>query len=659
MLGFIAYVTLQRGHKQGGVMTLQVDARHPPSKERTAPDKLDSMSSPARTEAESTGAIVPGATSVSDTVTRFSVWAPEHERIDVHILSPEDRLAPMERTDRGYHVAIGEGVGEGVTYKFRLSDGRELPDPASRFQPEGVHGPSQVVNTSFAWSDDGWRGIPLAEYVIYELHVGTFTPEGTFDGVIDRLDELKELGITAVELMPVAQFPGERNWGYDGVGLFAPQNSYGGPGGLRRFVDACHARGIAAILDVVYNHLGPEGNYLREFGPYFTDKYQLFWGDAINYDGSDSDEVRRYFIENALMWVRDYHFDALRLDAVHGIFDQSAKPFLRELADDIRAESDRLDRRIQLIAESDLNDPQLVRPADAGGSGLDAQWSDDFHHALHSLLTGERDGYYADYGGVGQLAKCYRRAYAFAGEYSAFRRRRHGQPPTGLPGEAFVVCAQNHDQVGNRMLGERLASLTSLEGLKLAAAATILSPFIPLLFMGEEYGESAPFLFFVDHADPELLKAVNAGRIKEFEAFGWTEHPPEPGDPDTFDRSRPNPAQASSGRGAVLRSFYRELLRLRRETPALAHLSLDDIEVTEDETDRTITVRRWHGDSQVLIAMNFAEAPASVSIASRWRKLLDSADARWSGPGTTAPERIADETILLAPQSVAVYSAGG
>jgi maltooligosyltrehalose trehalohydrolase len=451
----------------------------------------------------------------------------------------------------------------------------------------------------------------------------------------------------------VAQFPGRRNWGYDGVGVYAVQNSYGGPDGLREFVDACHARSLAVVLDVVYNHFGPEGNYLNELGDYFTDRYNIFWGDAINYDGPSSDDVRRFFIENALMWIRDYHIDALRLDAVHAIFDQSAHHFLQELGERVHGEAQRLNRRIYLIAESDLNAPRIVRPVDQGGYGLDAQWDDDFHHALHSALTREAGGYYSDYAEVSKFAKCYRTAYALTGEYSAFRRRSHGAPPVGLHGEKFVVCAQNHDQIGNRATGDRLSTLTTFEGLKLAAGAVLLSPFIPMLFMGEEYGETRPFLYFVDHSDPNLLAQVADTRLREFADSDWQGDPPDPTSPDTFERSRLDRSLAQSSMNAVLRNLYRELIRLRKETPALISLRLDMVDVTQP-AEKTIVVKRWSGNDIAVIAMNFDESEAPVNIAEgEWAIALDTADTRWAGPGSGV---MSGGIITLRPQSLVLLT---
>ncbi|MFZ3044571.1 MAG: malto-oligosyltrehalose trehalohydrolase, partial [Desulfatirhabdiaceae bacterium] len=429
-----------------------------------------------------------GATPLGNGRCRFRVWAPFMDCVDVHILSSKNRLESLTRDRHGYHEGIHDDVEPGVNYLFRLNGSQERPDPASRFQPQGVHGPSQVVDPAFAWTDDNWRGVARHRTIIYELHVGIFTDSGTFDAAIDRLDDLVSLGITAVELMPVAQFPGDRNWGYDGVYPFAAQNSYGGPQGLKRLVNACHHRGLAVILDVVYNHLGPEGNYLRDFGPYFSNHYHTPWGQPINFDGNYSDHVRRYFIENARYWITECHIDALRLDAVHAILDFSARTFLQELAEIVKDLAEDLGRHIHLFAESALNDTRLIRSPDLGGFGLDAQWNDDLHHALHAVITGERRGYYCDFGRFEQLLKALRDGFVYDGQYSEYRKRRHGNSSRSIPPHRFVGFAQNHDQIGNRLQGDRLSTIVSFEALKMVAGIILLSPSLPLLFMGEEYG---------------------------------------------------------------------------------------------------------------------------------------------------------------------------
>jgi len=589
-----------------------------------------------------------GATYYGDGRCRFMVWAPLAERVEVRLVSPNERVVPLERYSQGYHRAVLDDCRPPQHYVYRLfkdqaGDPIERPDPASHCQPEGVHGPSQVVEPHFDWEDADWHGLPLTKYIIYELHVGTFTPEGTFDAVIDHLEELKELGITAVELMPVAQFPGARNWGYDGVYPFAVQNSYGGPQGLKRLVNACHLKGLAVILDVVYNHLGPEGNYLRDFGPYFTDFYRTPWGEAVNFDGPHSDDVRRYFIEYVLYWIEDCHIDALRIDAVHAILDFSARPFLETLARTVHRAADRLNRRIHCIAESALNDTRIIRPRELGGFALDAQWNDDFHHALHALLTGEQSGYYQDFGGLHHLARAWRRGFVYDGQYSRFRQRAHGNSSRSIPAQQLVVFAQNHDQIGNRMLGERLSGLVSFESLKLAAGLVLLSPFIPLVFMGEEYGETAPFQYFIEHSDPELVNAVRAGRRREFEAFGWQAEPPDPQDEATFLEAKLDRTLRETSLGRVLPEFYRELIRLRKEIAALAQLSKKHLNVVADYDHRILYARRRTGSDEAFLIFGFNSQQVAVPVplpGGRWKKILDSADQRWLGPGSLLPEEI-------------------
>ncbi len=605
-----------------------------------------------------------GARVLGNGKVRFRVWAPGTEQLSVRIFSGKrSRTAALLKEERGYFSAIVDGAGEGDRYVYVLENGTERSDPASKFQPDGVHGPSQIVaQGNFSWSDIRWRGRALDEYVIYELHVATFTGGGTFEAVIPMLDHLLDLGITAVELMPVAQFPGERNWGYDGVYPFAPQNSYGGPTGLKKLVDACHGRGLAVILDVVYNHLGPEGNYLHGFGPYFTDRYRTPWGDAVNFDGPYSDEVRRFFIENALYWVNEYHVDALRLDAIHGIFDFSARHVLEELATEVHREAKLLGRKIYLIAESDLNDVRLINPLNKGGCGFDAQWNDDFHHALHTLLTGEKDGYYMDFGGTGQFAKSLRERFVYSGEYSRYRRRRHGNSAKGRAAEQFIVFAQNHDQVGNRMFGERLAALVSFESLKLAAGAVLLSPYIPLLFMGEEYGEEAPFLYFVSHSDPGLVEAVRKGRKEEFKAFVSRGEPPDPGSAETFLRSKPDLHKRLSGNHAALLRFYKELIYMRKNIPALSVPENGDLRVSSREEEKLVLVERWKGDSRVVCLFNFNEREVKARFpgtGTGWRKLLDSSDPAWNGPGAVLPEKIqSGADAVMHGRSCTVYLMG-
>jgi maltooligosyltrehalose trehalohydrolase len=573
----------------------------------------------------------------------FLVWAPRAKKVEVHVLGGRDRLCPMESLQCGYFHACVQDAVPGTLYRYRLDGGLERPDPASRLQPQGVHGPSEVVDRSFPWQDEAWDGLPLREFVLYELHVGTFAPQGNFGAIIPRLPDLKALGVTALELMPVAQFPGTRNWGYDGVYPYAVQDSYGGPAGLKGLVDACHRQGFAVVLDVVYNHLGPDGNYLADFGPYFTDAYRTPWGDAINYDRPQSDEVRRFFVENALQWIVEFHLDALRLDAVHSIVDPSARPFLEELGVTVHRDAERLKRQVFLIPESDRHDARLVASRYAGGLGLDALWNDDFHHALHVLLTGERNGYYEDFGTVEQMARCFSEGFAYSGQYSRYRRRSQGNSSLSIPAERFVVFSQNHDQVGNRRLGDRLASLVSFESLKLAAGALLLSPFVPLLFMGEEYGETAPFQYFVSHGDPALIEAVREGRHSEFAHFGWSGDVPDPQAEETFRRSVINWESRSSGQHRRLLALYAELLRLRRELRPLGQLDKNHLETMANEKPRALFLRRWCNEEQIFAVFHFEETLSELTLPvppGHWKRRLDSSDPCWGGPGGRVPETL-------------------
>jgi maltooligosyltrehalose trehalohydrolase len=602
-----------------------------------------------------------GACYLGDRRTRFRVWGSKRDRIDLHLTAPDDRLVPMARNDLGYFEATVDNVPPGSRYLYRLDGGDERPDPASRSQPTTVHEPSEVIDPAFPWTDHHWHGIPLDKYVVYELHVGTFTPEGTFDAVIGHLPYLADLGVTAVELLPVAQFAGSRGWGYDGVFPFAPQNSYGGPAGLKRLVDACHARGLAVVLDVVYNHFGPEGGYLHEFAHYFTDRYKTPWGDAVNVDGPKSDEVRRYLIENALYWVHEYHVDALRLDAIHAIHDESASPFLMELANVVGRYATDLNRQVYLIGESDLNDVRVLRCPALGGLGLHAQWADDFHHSVFTLLTDVDSPYHRDYGSFDLLVNAYQHGYAYTGQFCPSRERRHGNQPANLPGRQFVVCIQNHDQIGNRKWGDRFAHHASFEAQKLAAGAVLLSPYTPMIFMGEEYAEAAPFQYFVDFSDPALVEAVRKGRKEEFNMTG-ADDPPDPQAEETFRRSKLNHALRAGGKHKVLCEFYRELLRLRHSTPALRFPDKERMRLVPLAEHRVLLANRWDGDAETLIGLNFGGDPAPARLTlpkGVWDKVLDSADGRWLGAGSPAPAELASDgeaAFTLAPASVAVYN---
>ena len=605
-----------------------------------------------------------GASALGEGQWQFRVWAPAHERLDLHIVYPSDRVIPMEREDDGYFVVTVDHLSPDARYFIRFADGRERPDPASRFQPEGVHGPSQVVAPFAAWTDDSWSGIPLSDYLLYEIHIGTFSAVGTFLGAIPYLDDLVALGVTAVEIMPIAQFPGKRNWGYDGVDLFAVQQSYGTPADFAMLVDACHARGLAVVLDVVYNHIGPEGNYLAEFGPYFTDTYKTPWGSAINFDGPENAEVRAFFIQNAQMWVRDVHIDALRLDAVQAIMDVSAQPFLADLARTIHQTAADLHRHIVLFAESDANDLGLLDPPERNGLGVDAQWSDEFHHVVHTLLTGETVGYYADYGLLEQLARALTETFVFAGEFSTARRRRHGAPVRHIAPGRFVFSIQNHDQVGNRLHGERLSHLVPFACQKLAAGLLLLAPATPLIFMGEEFAERHPFLYFVDHGDPALVAAVRAGRRAEFATFEWQGDPPDPANPATFMMSRLDRSVRATGHHAILYALYRKLLGLRRSLAPLRHMRREALAVTVYEESDTLVLHRWDGDAALLAVFHLGNELATQAImfpAGRWECLLDSAASPWalSATPSAVPAVVEGDqpaSVLLAPCSFVVYT---
>jgi maltooligosyltrehalose trehalohydrolase len=574
----------------------------------------------------------------------------------------------MNPSERGYFDVTVSGIKPGARYRYVLDGQKERPDPASRFQPEGVHGPSEVIDPeAFQWSDGNWEGVPFHQLIIYELHVGTFTNEGTFQAIIPFLEYLRnDVGITAIELMPVAQFPGRRNWGYDGVYPFAVQASYGGSEGLKAFVNTCHQHGIAVVLDVVYNHLGPEGNYLGDYGPYFTDRYRTPWGCAINYDGPESDEVRAYFINNALYWVTEFHIDALRLDAIHGIFDFSACHILRELTEAVHAQADRLGRAIHVIAESDLNDIRVIASIAEGGYGLDGQWNDDFHHALHTVLTGERRGYYEDFGQLDQLVTALCEGYVYSGQRSSFRRRRHGNSSNSRLFSQFIVFSQNHDQIGNRAQGDRLSTLVPREALKVAAASYLLSPKIPLLFMGEEYGERAPFQYFTDHGDPALVDAVRKGRQAEFASFAWEGEVPDPQNPATFERSRVHPGSQSRVEYDQLLRWYRRLIKLRKSVPALgsAHTGQHEHRAWLEEAKQVLFLHRKALDSSaVLVILSFNNEDISATLQEpigTWELMADSPDVEFGGSGLNRfPGRLViglkEQTISVPAYGVAVY----
>jgi len=588
----------------------------------------------------------PGARPRDDNTTDFRVWAPLADSVAVEVLDAGEPI-PLEGVGEGWFSGL-VSCGPGARYRYVLDGGTPLPDPASRFQPDGVHGPSGVVDLEVhAWNDEGFRPVPLSEAALYELHVGTVTRGGTFASAVAALDDLARLRVTAVEVMPVAQFPGARNWGYDGVFPFAVQNSYGGPAAFQAFVDACHERGLAVVLDVVYNHLGPEGNVLPAFGPYLTDRYRTPWGPAVNLDGPDSDDVRSYFIDNALQWFVDFHVDGLRLDAVHELIDRSARPFLAELASATQEYEERTGRAAWLIAESADNDPRVVSAQAVGGLGLDAQWNDDFHHAVHVALTGERSGYYGDYAGPSDVARAMDQGFVYQGQHSKFRRRRHGAPSSSLQPSRFVQFVQNHDQVGNRAGGERLSALVKPEQVRLAAALVALAPGVPLIFMGEEYAESAPFAYFVDHGDPALIEAVRRGRAEE---HGRSEVDVlDPADPATFERCiLDDQLRLEPGHRDVW-LLYQSLLALRSAEPALRRSQRTW--TTAHAEGAVVRLIRSHAQTTVVALFNLGGSDAAGVLPDQnagvlWEELL----------ATSHPT---DARVELAPWQFRLFRSAG
>jgi maltooligosyltrehalose trehalohydrolase len=558
----------------------------------------------------------------------FRVWAPRAHTIAVRI---GDVSYPLQATERGWWTRDVEEAGPDTDYWFVVNGGDPIPDPRSQFQPFGISGPSRLVDhSSFPWSDESWQARRLASAIVYELHIGTFTPEGTFSSTVECLDYLAGLGITHLNIMPVNEFSGDRGWGYDGVDLYAPHHAYGTPNDLKSLVNACHEKGLAVILDVVYNHLGPVGNYLDHFAPYFTDTYKTPWGPAVNLDHRGSAEVRRFFVDNALMWLRDYHFDGLRLDAVHVFYDRSAVHFLEYLSIEVDALASELGRYLVLIAESDLNDPRIVTARESGGFGIDAQWSDDFHHALHSVLTGEVNGYYKDFGSLHHLAKALQQAYVYDGVYSMHRDRIHGRPVAGLSGRHFFGFAQNHDQVGNRARGERLSQLISAGRQKIAAALVLTSPFVPMLFQGEEFGASTPFQYFTQHEDPELARTVSVGRRSEFAHFGWEpEEIPDPQDFETFQRSKLRWSEIGCPPHDEILAWYRTLIALRRANSQLTDGNLEAVEASFDEGAGWLVVKR--GDFEVVC--NLSADRQAISITRTTKDVLCSASEYQIRPG--------------------------
>jgi maltooligosyltrehalose trehalohydrolase len=572
---------------------------------------------------------------------KFQVWAPKPKSVSVEVSGSN---YPMERDKRGWWTARVESAGPGSDYGFHLNGGPARPDPRSPFQPNGVNALSRLVDhAAFKWSDTLFQAKPLSSAVIYELHIGTFTPEGTFRATIDKLDYLAELGITHLELMPVNEFSGPWGWGYDGVDLYAPYHAYGTPDDLKTLVDACHGKGMAMLLDVVYNHFGPDGNYLPEFGPYFTDRYSTPWGPAVNLDQNGSHEVRRLLLDNALMWLHDYHFDGLRLDAIHAYQDDSAIHFLEQLSSEVDEMAAHLGRHLVLIAESDLNDPRVVRSRDAHGWGMDAQWSDDLHHALHSVLTGETSGYYEDFGELEDLAKALKEGYVYSGDYSANRRRVHGRRALGLSGHRFLAYSQTHDQVGNRARGERLSQLLSPGLQKIAAALVLMSPFVPMLFMGEEFSASTPFQYFTQHEDRQLGLNVSEGRKNEFVAFGWDPNQiPDPQDEETFLRSKLDWSEVGRGVHVEMLDWYKRLIAVRKQLPALTDGRLEEVGACYSESDCWFVLTR----GPVQVACNLSRMVRPVPMKAGMEEVLSS----------DVSCRVINGSLEMPPESVCILT---
>ncbi len=596
---------------------------------------------------------------------RFTVWAPTKERITLHLISSPKRLVEMKKDEEGYFQVIVNNIIPGTNYYYQIEDGPDLPDPASYYQADGVHGPSQVIDhNAYQWKTKDWKGLNFKDLILYELHVGTFTPEGTFKAILPRLDELKEMGINALEIMPISQFPGTRNWGYDGVYPYSVQNSYGTPDDFKQLVDECHLRGIAVFLDLVYNHLGPEGNYFGHYGPYFTKNYCTPWGDAINFDGAYSDGVRDFFSDNALFWAEIYHLDGLRLDAIHTVYDMGAVHFWEYTQEKLQRFRQQTGRKYHLIAESDLNSPRVVQSPALGGYGFDAAWLDDFHHALYVILHERGRKRYEDFGSIKQLAKAIKEGYVHSGEYVEFRKKKYGRSSAGISGDHFVVFTHNHDQIGNHPRGQRWGGLVDLERLKLGAALMLLAPYIPMLFMGEEYGEDNPYYYFVSHTDQELVRAVQKGRREEFANFDWASDPPDPQSEETFEASKINWDKRNQGKYALIREWYKKLIHLRKQARALQNFDKDQTEVTIHD-EKCLILQRNSGTNAIVCLFNFSNNALEINYKSSfksWRKILDSTDFQLSGrkqleakDEVTKSYFLTEERIQIKPTSVLVY----
>ena len=594
------------------------------------------------------------------------VWAPTPEHVAIKINDHPETI-PLNREDFGYWHLKTSQIHPGDHYMFVFNGDKEHPDPASLSQPQGIQGPSQAIDTdAFYWEDRGWVNPSLESYLLYEIHVGTFTPEGTFAALESKLDYLKALGVTAIQLMPVAQFSDSRNWGYDGVFTYAAQNSYGGASKLHHLINTCHFKGIAVVLDVVYNHFGPEGNYLDEFGPYLTDKYCTPWGDAVNFDDAWCDGVRHYMLENALMWFRDFHIDALRLDAAHAMKDGSPVHILQELRQQVDQLMEETGRRHYLMVECDLNDPRFINPLAENGYGMDAQWVDEFHHSLRVTVGEEKKGYYADFKGLANLEKSYRDAYVYDGQFSVVRHKLFGHKVERNPGQQFIVFSQNHDQVGNRKRGERSSQLVSAAMLNVMAGAVLVSPYVPLLFMGEEWGETNPFFYFASHSEAGIGEAIKKGRQEEFGSSQSAGDVPDPNTKATYDQAKVQWNLPATEPHQTLLRYYQTLIALRQQLPALHNLNRQQLEVTACDDEQTLLLHRWHEDQHVLCLMNFSNQPQSVTLtilgeSVPWQKLLDSADPQWHPENgvSSASETVSDaQPIMLQPESLVIYANG-
>lgn len=592
----------------------------------------------------------------------FTVWASKARKVELVTWGSEgEKRHEMTPEWFGYWACTVKDLPVGTRYAYLLDEKERYPDPASLSQPEGVHDPSELVDLmAYEWHDNNWNNIPLNEMILYELHTGTFTTSGDFSGIEEKLDYLIDLGVNTIEILPVAQFSGHRNWGYDGVYPFAVHNTYGGAFELMKLVDTCHQKGVAVILDVVYNHLGPEGNYLPNFGHYFTETYSTPWGHPINFDGPHSDEVRNYFVQNALMWLRDFHFDGLRLDAVHAIFDFSAKHIMREMAESVEELTNTTGKPYYLIAESHLNDVKFVNPVSQGGYALHSQWSDDFHHALHVLATGEKNGYYMDFGAPEQLAKAIQKGFVFDGQYSEFRKKSYGTPTDNSRGEQFVIFNQNHDQVGNRKNGDRLISLTGFEMAKAIAGTMLVTPNVPMLFMGEEYGEQNPFYYFVSHLDEGLNKLVREGRQNEFKAlYDDMNLAPDPASSDTFDKSKLSWSIDEDPWKKAMFNFYKSLISLRKRHPALRFTDKNNTRV--NSFGKVFVINRTTDEYKMVAIINMGSQEQKIEIELEdscvLNKVLDSRDEAWNGVGQNSPgEIVHGQSIVIKEKSILIYT---